>query len=51
MLLEACGIKYFVGCLTEIFKKLQKIVKEGSTQMHLEKVEACKLLELLAIKL
>lgn len=31
MLLQACGIKYFVGCLTELFKKLTKIVKNKST--------------------
>ncbi len=51
ILLESCGIKYFVGCLTEIFKKLEKIVDDGSTQTHLNKVEACTLLELLALRL
>jgi len=51
VLLDACGIKYFVGCLTEIFHKVCKIVGDQSTQNYLNKIEACKLLELLAFKL
>lgn len=51
VLLDYCGIKYFVGCLTDIFAKLVKVAKNPDTQTHLEKVEACTLLELLAFKL
>lgn len=31
ILLEACGIKYFVGCLTDIFHKICKIVGNQTT--------------------
>ena len=62
LLVDTCGIKFFgkyhskkkhyiVGCLTEIFRKTNKILTNSDTRTYPLKICACKLISALAIQL